>query len=103
MASNPSRWWQPALESGPETALALEQAAGQQQRFADIDALSARLLATGLAGRPIATIVPGRGRHTPDTGKVTALSRDEEVFCAGIFGSRSSSDAARGTCRRNSR
>ncbi|MFE4337258.1 TerD family protein [Streptomyces sp. NPDC056831] len=86
MASNPSRWWQLALESSPETALALEQAAGQQQRFAEIDALAARLLATGLAGRPIATIVPGRGRHTPDTGRVTALTREEEVFCASIFG-----------------
>ncbi|MFI0779271.1 TerD family protein [Streptomyces sp. NPDC021212] len=86
MASNPSRWWQPALESSPETALALERAAGQKQRFADIDALAARLLATGLTGRPIATIVPGRGRHTPDTGKVTALTREEKIFCASVFG-----------------
>lgn len=86
MASDPTRWWQPAVECSPEQALALERAAGQQQRFADIDALAARLLATGLAGRPVATVVPGRGRHTPDTAKVTALTREEEVFCANAFG-----------------
>jgi len=57
-----------AAASSPETALALERAAGQQQRFVDIDALAARLLAAGFAGRPIVTIVPGRGRHTPDSG-----------------------------------
>ncbi|MEU4110876.1 TerD family protein [Streptomyces sp. NPDC027717] len=85
MSGNPSRWWQPALESSPGTALALERAAGQQQRFADIDALAARLLATGFAGRPIATIVTGRRRHTPDTGEVTALTREERAFCATVF------------------
>ncbi|REK84476.1 stress protein [Streptomyces inhibens] len=84
MASDPTRWWQPALESSPETALALERAAGQH-RFADIDALTARLLAAGLAGQPVATVVPGRGRQTPDTAKVTALTRQEEAFCARVF------------------
>ncbi|MGA6160515.1 TerD family protein [Stenotrophomonas sp. NPDC087984] len=84
MASDPTRWWQPALESSPETALALERAAGQH-RFADIDALAARLLAAGLAGQPVATVVPGRGRQTPDTAKVTALTRQEEAFCARVF------------------
>ncbi|MEU7489602.1 TerD family protein [Streptomyces sp. NPDC042319] len=86
MASDPSRWWQPALESSPETALALERTAGQQQRFAEIDALAAKLLATGLAGRPVATVVIGRGRQTPDTAKVLALTQDEELFCAHAFG-----------------
>jgi stress response protein SCP2 len=86
VASDPTRWWQPALEGSPEQALALEQAAGQQQRFAAIDALAASVLATGLAGRPVATVVPGRGRQTPDTAKVTALTREEEVFCANAFG-----------------
>ncbi|MFI6624295.1 hypothetical protein [Streptomyces sp. NPDC050528] len=86
MASDPTRWWQPAVECSPGQALALERAAGQEQRFADIDALAAGLLATGLAGRPVATVVPGRGRQTPDTAKVTALTREEEVFCANAFG-----------------
>jgi stress response protein SCP2 len=86
VASDPTRWWQPALECSPEQALALERAAGQQQRFADIDALAARLLAAGLAGRPVATVVPGRGRHTPDAAKVTALTREDEVLCANAFG-----------------
>ncbi|MFE7762897.1 TerD family protein [Streptomyces sp. NPDC057438] len=86
MASDPTRWWQPAVECSPEQALALERAAGQQRRFADIDALAARLLATGLTGRPVATVVPGRGRHTPDTAMVTALTREEEVFCVNAFG-----------------
>ncbi|MEV7481973.1 TerD family protein [Streptomyces halstedii] len=85
MASDPSRWWQPALESSPGEALALERAAAHQQRFADIDALAARVLAAGLAGDPIATVVPGRGRHTPDTAEVTALTAEEKVFCAGVF------------------
>ncbi len=42
-----------------DAALALERAAGQQQRFAKIDTLAVRVLATALAGRPVATIVPG--------------------------------------------
>ncbi|MFB6854860.1 TerD family protein [Streptomyces sp. NPDC056341] len=73
------------LDSSPEAALALERAAGMQQRFAEVDALAVRLLAAGLAGEPIATVVRGRGRHVPDTGTVTALTRAEEVFCARVF------------------
>ncbi|MER6112655.1 TerD family protein [Streptomyces hirsutus] len=34
----------------------------------------------------MATVVPGRGRQTPDTAKVTALTREEEGFCASAFG-----------------
>ncbi|WP_069885810.1 TerD family protein [Streptomyces luteocolor] len=85
MASNPSRWWQLALDGSPEAALALERAAGMQQRFAEVDALAARLLTAGLAGEPIATVIRGRGRHVPDTGTVTALTQAEEVVCARVF------------------
>ncbi|WP_405573686.1 TerD family protein [Streptomyces phaeochromogenes] len=86
MTSDQRFWWQPAIQARPEEALALEAAAGQQQRFAGTDALAARLLATALAGLPIATVVPGRGLHVPDTAEVTALTREEAVYCAGIFG-----------------
>ncbi|SFL67168.1 TerD family protein [Streptomyces pini] len=86
MAGSQARWWHPATDTDPAQALAIEAAAGQQQRFAELDALAARLLATAFAGQSIAVICPGRGLRTPDTVEVTALTRDEAVFCAGMFG-----------------
>ncbi|WP_028815276.1 TerD family protein [Streptomyces flavidovirens] len=86
MASDQTYWWQSAELASPEEALSLEVAAGQQQRFAELDALAARLLSVALAGQPVATITLGRGRHTPDTALVTALTKAEAVFCASVFG-----------------
>ncbi|MFD9788428.1 stress protein, partial [[Kitasatospora] papulosa] len=86
MASNQTYWWQSAAQAGPEEALSLEVAARQQERFAEVDALAARLLSVALAGQPVATITLGRGLHTPDTVKVTALTKSEASLCAGVFG-----------------
>ncbi|WP_405504673.1 TerD family protein [Streptomyces anulatus] len=86
MASNQTYWWQSAAQAGPEEALSLEVAAGQQERFAEVDALAARLLSAALAGQPVATITLGRGLHTPDTVKVTTLTKAEASLCAGVFG-----------------
>lgn len=86
MASDQPYWWHPATQARPQEALFLETTVGQQQRFAAIDTLAARLLATALDGQSIATVVPGRGLHTPDTAEVTALTHEEAVFCADVFG-----------------
>lgn len=86
MASDQTHWWQSAAQAGPEEALGLEVAAGQQQRFTEVDALAARLLSVALAGQPVATITLGRGLHTPDTAKVTALTKAEASLCADVFG-----------------
>ncbi|MEU2388943.1 TerD family protein [Streptomyces sp. NPDC012461] len=85
MARDSSYWWHPATQADPGEALRLEAAAGQHQRFAELDALAARLLGAALAGQPVATITPGRGRHTPDTAEVTALTQAEAVLCASFF------------------
>ncbi|RLV64749.1 stress protein [Streptomyces sp. CBMAI 2042] len=85
MASDPTRWWHAAIEAGPDEALGLEAGAGQRQRFAELDALAARVLSVALAGQPVATITLGRGRHVPDTVKVTALTQEEAAFCASAF------------------
>lgn len=86
MASDQTYWWHLATQAGPGEALSLEARAGQQRRFAELDALAARLLSVALAGQPVATITRGRGLHTPDTAKVTALTQEEAVFCASAFG-----------------
>ncbi|BFO23172.1 hypothetical protein SHKM778_95600 (plasmid) [Streptomyces sp. KM77-8] len=67
MARDPSYWWHPATQADPGEALRLEAAAGQQQRFAELDALAARLLGAALAGQPLATVTPA-GDATPLTG-----------------------------------
>ncbi|TWD29707.1 stress response protein SCP2 [Streptomyces sp. T12] len=85
MARDPSYWWHPATQADPGEALRLEAAAGQQQRFAELDALAARLLGAALAGQPLATVTPGRGRDTPDRAEVTALTPAEAALCAGFF------------------
>ncbi|MGQ4725920.1 TerD family protein [Streptomyces tunisiensis] len=85
MARDSSYWWHPATQADPGEALRLEAAAGQHQRFAEFDALAARLLGAALAGQPVATFTPGRGRHTSDTAEVTALTQAEAVLCASFF------------------
>lgn len=85
MARDPSYWWHPATQTEPGEALRLEAAAGQQQRFAELDALAARLLGAALAGQPLAAVTPGRGRHTPDRAEVTALTPAEAALCASFF------------------
>ncbi|AZM58165.1 MULTISPECIES: TerD family protein [unclassified Streptomyces] len=86
MASDQPRWWQPALGAHPDEALALEAAAGQQQRFAQLDALAARLLAAALAGRPVASVVRGTGPQVADSAEVLGLDAQEERWCAETFG-----------------
>ncbi|GGQ89055.1 TerD family protein [Streptomyces althioticus] len=88
MASDRTRWWQPALSGGCEEALAAEAAAGQQQRFAELDALAARLLAAALGGRPVVTVTRGEGPQAADSVEVTALDPVEAVWCAQMFGVR---------------
>ncbi|MEU6964982.1 TerD family protein [Streptomyces chrestomyceticus] len=88
MSGEQSPWWQSAVEAGPGKALGLERAAGQQQRFAEIDALAARLLAAALGGQQVATIVTGRGHRIPDTAEVTALTAQEAAWCARVYGPR---------------
>ena len=70
MATDLSCWWQPAIDAHPAEGLALEAASGQQQRFAQIDALAARLLAAALAGRSVTSVVRGTGPEAADSGKV---------------------------------
>lgn len=86
MASDVSRWWEPALDARPEELLSLEAAAGQQQRFAQLDALAARLLAAALAGRPVASVVRGEGPAAADSVEVLGLSAQERTWCAEAFG-----------------
>ncbi|MFC4469267.1 TerD family protein [Streptomyces xiangluensis] len=86
MASDQPRWWQPALDAHPEEALALEAAAGQQQRFTQLDTLAARLLAAALAGRPLASVVRGTGPQAADSAEVLGLNAQEKTWCAEIFG-----------------
>ncbi len=86
MATDPSRWWQPALDARPEDRLALEAAAGRQQRFAQLDALAARLLATALAGRRVASVVRGTGPEAADSVKVLRLTARQKSWCAEAFG-----------------
>ncbi|MEU1691923.1 TerD family protein [Streptomyces hirsutus] len=66
----------------------MEAAAGQQQRFAELDALAARLLAAALGGRPVVTVTRGEGPQAADSVEVTALDPMETVWCAGRFGVR---------------
>ncbi|MFF1322409.1 TerD family protein [Streptomyces chartreusis] len=86
MASDLSRWWEPVLDAGPEDLLALEAAAGQQQRFGQLDALAARLLAAALAGRPVASVVRGEGPEAADSVEVLGLTAQERTWCAEAFG-----------------
>ncbi|MFD5016932.1 TerD family protein [Streptomyces chartreusis] len=86
MASDLSRWWEPALDARPEELLSLEAAAGQQQRFAQLDALAARLLAAALAGRPVASVVRGEGPAAADSVEVLGLTAQERTWCAEAFG-----------------
>ncbi|MFD5922156.1 TerD family protein [Kitasatospora sp. NPDC058201] len=64
----------------------MEAAAGRQQRFTDVDALTARLLAASLEGRPVAAVTVGKGARVPDTAKAAALTRTESALCAEVFG-----------------
>ncbi|WP_246212319.1 hypothetical protein [Streptomyces abyssomicinicus] len=86
MAGDLSRWWQPALDASPEDWLALEAAAGRQQRFAQLDALAARLLAAALAGRRVASVVKGTGPEAADSVKVLRLTARQRAWCAEAFG-----------------
>ncbi|MFF9119029.1 TerD family protein [Streptomyces massasporeus] len=86
MASDLSRWWEPALDAHPEDLLALEAAAGQQQRFGQLDALAARLLAAALAGRPVASVVRGERAEAADSVEVSGLTVQERTWCAEAFG-----------------
>lgn len=86
MATDLSRWWQLALDASPEDRLALEAAAGQQQRFAQIDALAARLLAAALASRPVASVVRGTGPEAADSVRVLRLTARDKTWCAEAFG-----------------
>ncbi|MFF1872606.1 TerD family protein [Kitasatospora herbaricolor] len=86
MAGDPSWWWLQAAHARPDEGLRLEAAAGQHQRFAEVDALAARLLTTALDGRPLATVTPGRGPQAPDAAEVATLTPAEEALCADAFG-----------------
>ncbi|MEU6578304.1 TerD family protein [Streptomyces sp. NPDC046805] len=86
MASDQPRWWHPVINASPEEALALETAAGQQQRFAQLDTLAARLLTAALKGRPTVSVVRGIGPQAADQVKVLGLSAQEKTWCAETFG-----------------
>ncbi|MEV0175421.1 TerD family protein [Streptomyces sp. NPDC050803] len=86
MASDQPRWWHPALNASPEEALGLEAAAGQQQRFAQLDTLAARLLTAALNGQPTVSVVRGAGPQAADSVEVLGLSAREKAWCAETFG-----------------
>ncbi|MFE3032556.1 TerD family protein [Streptomyces canus] len=86
MASDQPRWWHPAIDASPEEALALEAAAGQQQRFAQLDTLASRLLTAALRGRPTVSVVRGIGPQAADSVAVVGLSAQEKEWCAETFG-----------------
>ncbi|MFD6811662.1 stress protein, partial [Streptomyces anthocyanicus] len=86
MASDTTaRWWRPALECSSDAALGLEAAAGQQQRFADLDAMVGRLLALALGGRPLVTVTPGSAQSS-DSVEVAVLTAQERAWCGEAFG-----------------
>lgn len=86
MASDTTaRWWQPALDCSPGAALALEAAAGQQERFADLDALVGRLLSLALSGHPLVRVTPGRAQ-TSDSAEITVLASQERAWWGEAFG-----------------
>ncbi|WP_405933621.1 TerD family protein [Streptomyces sp. NBC_00827] len=86
MASEQPRWWHPVIDASPEEALALEAAAGQQQRFAQLDTLAARLLAAALHGQPTVSVVRGIGPQAADNVEVLGLSSQEKAWSAETFG-----------------
>ncbi|MEU9397828.1 TerD family protein [Streptomyces sp. NPDC048324] len=86
MASDQPRWWHPAIDASPDEALALEAAAGQQRRFAQLDTLAARLLTAALRGRPTVSVVRGIGPQAADSVAVVGLSAQEKAWCAQTFG-----------------
>ncbi|MFH9002131.1 TerD family protein [Streptomyces afghaniensis] len=88
MASDEPRWWQPVIGASPEDGLALEAAAGQHQRFAELDALAARLLAAALGGERVASVIRGKGPQAADSVEVLGLSGSEKAWCAEKFGVR---------------
>ncbi|MFD5536796.1 TerD family protein [Streptomyces sp. NPDC127079] len=86
MASDQPPWWRPAIDACPEDALGLEAASGQQQRFAQLDTLAARLLTAALRGQPAAAVVRGIGPQAADSVAVVGLSAQEKTWCAETFG-----------------
>ncbi|MFD5623608.1 TerD family protein [Streptomyces yangpuensis] len=85
MASDTTaRWWRPALECSPDAALGLEAAAGQQQRFADLDAMVGRLLSLALSGQPLVTVTPGSAQSS-DSVEVAVLTAQERAWCGEAF------------------
>ncbi len=86
MASDQPSWWQPVIDACPEDALALEVAAGQQQRFVQLDTLATRLLTAALHGQPTVSVVRSTGPQAADHVKVLGLSSQEKAWCAETFG-----------------
>jgi hypothetical protein len=86
VASDQPHWWQPVVAASPEEVLALESAAGQQQRFAELDSLTAGILAAALGGERVASVVNGTGAQTVDRVELLGLSGQEKAWCAEAFG-----------------
>ncbi|WP_030159920.1 TerD family protein [Streptomyces sp. NRRL S-244] len=86
MASDQLRWWQEAIVVSPAEALALETAAGQDQRFAELDGMAARLLEAALNGQPIVRVTQAKGPQTSDTVALVGLSPHEGLICTDVFG-----------------
>ncbi|MER5758935.1 hypothetical protein [Streptomyces sp. NPDC002082] len=86
MASNQLGWWHQATDASTSDALALESAAGQQERFAGLDALTARLLAAALNGQAVATVIQRNGTQVSDAIEVVGLTPEERTLCTAAFG-----------------
>lgn len=86
MASDQPRWWQPVIDASPEDALAFEAAAGQQQRFVQLDTLATRLLTAALHGQPTVSVVRSTGPQAADNVEVLGLRSQEKAWCAETFG-----------------
>ncbi|MER5775123.1 TerD family protein [Streptomyces sp. NPDC002039] len=86
MASNQLGWWHQATDASTSDALALESAAGQQERFAGLDMLTARLLAGALNGQAVATVIQRNGTQVSDATEVVGLTPEERTLCTAAFG-----------------
>ncbi|QES47272.1 stress protein [Streptomyces venezuelae] len=86
MASDQLRWWRDAPGMSPDEALVLETAAGQDQRFAELDGMAARLLEAALNGQPMARVTQGRGPQASDTVELVGLAPQERLLYTDVFG-----------------
>ncbi|MFE2361077.1 TerD family protein [Streptomyces virginiae] len=86
MASDQLRWWRDAPGMSPDEALVLETDAGQDQRFAELDGMAARLLEAALNGQPMARVTQGRGPQASDTVELVGLAPQERLLYTDVFG-----------------